>query len=192
MLKTFFQPLIARYLAALKTAGYPVIVLLMTMESSFLPLPSRSHHPARRASRGHGTDSAGLRGHRHRGRARLMARRDDYVLDVADCRASAGFALSGKLVFVSAGKNWRRPSAGWSITARRACSSRGCCRARGNSSAFPPASRADGLPEISPSSRCSARRSGARCFATSASRRVRTRNSCTANCITSRSGSAAQ
>jgi membrane protein DedA with SNARE-associated domain len=40
MLKTFFQPLIAWYLAALKTAGYPVIVLLMTMESSFLPLPS--------------------------------------------------------------------------------------------------------------------------------------------------------
>src|ERR1019366_9732969 len=40
MLKTFFQPLIAWYLAALKTGGYPVIVLLMTMESSFLPLPS--------------------------------------------------------------------------------------------------------------------------------------------------------
>src|SRR5450432_3927120 len=40
MLKTFFQPLVAWYLAALKTAGYPVIVLLMTMESSFLPLPS--------------------------------------------------------------------------------------------------------------------------------------------------------
>jgi membrane protein DedA with SNARE-associated domain len=40
MLKTFFQPLIAWYLAALKTAGYPVIVLLMAMESSFLPLPS--------------------------------------------------------------------------------------------------------------------------------------------------------
>jgi membrane protein DedA with SNARE-associated domain len=40
MLKQFFQPLIAWYLAALKTAGYPVIVLLMTMESSFLPLPS--------------------------------------------------------------------------------------------------------------------------------------------------------
>jgi len=40
MLKTFFQPLIAWYLGALKTAGYPVIVLLMTMESSFLPLPS--------------------------------------------------------------------------------------------------------------------------------------------------------
>src|ERR1017187_10516685 len=40
MLKTFFQPLIAWYLAALKTGGYPAIVLLMTMESSFLPLPS--------------------------------------------------------------------------------------------------------------------------------------------------------
>src|SRR5271156_7005402 len=40
MLKQSFQPLIAWYLAALKTAGYPVIVLLMTMESSFLPLPS--------------------------------------------------------------------------------------------------------------------------------------------------------
>jgi len=40
MLKSLFQPLIAWYLAALKTAGYPVIVLLMTMESSVLPLPS--------------------------------------------------------------------------------------------------------------------------------------------------------
>jgi membrane protein DedA with SNARE-associated domain len=40
MLKQFFQPLIAWYLAALKTGGYPLIVLLMTMESSFLPLPS--------------------------------------------------------------------------------------------------------------------------------------------------------
>jgi len=40
MLKSLFQPLLAWYLAALKTAGYPVIVLLMTMESSVLPLPS--------------------------------------------------------------------------------------------------------------------------------------------------------
>jgi len=40
MLKKLFAPLIAWYLAALKTAGYPVIVLLMTMESSVLPLPS--------------------------------------------------------------------------------------------------------------------------------------------------------
>jgi membrane protein DedA with SNARE-associated domain len=40
MLKSIFQPLIAWYLAALKSAGYPVIVLLMTMESSVLPLPS--------------------------------------------------------------------------------------------------------------------------------------------------------
>ena len=40
MLKRLCQPLIAWYLAALKTGGYPVIVLLMTMESSVLPLPS--------------------------------------------------------------------------------------------------------------------------------------------------------
>lgn len=40
MLKTIFQPLIAWYLAALKTGGYPVIMLLMAMESSVLPLPS--------------------------------------------------------------------------------------------------------------------------------------------------------
>ena len=40
MLKSIFQPLLTWYLATLKTAGYPVIVLLMTMESSFLPLPS--------------------------------------------------------------------------------------------------------------------------------------------------------
>src|ERR1019366_10267334 len=40
MLKQIFQPLIMWYLSALKTGGYPLIVLLMTMESSFLPLPS--------------------------------------------------------------------------------------------------------------------------------------------------------
>jgi membrane protein DedA with SNARE-associated domain len=40
MLKTFFQPLIHWYLGALKTGGYPLVILLMTMESSFLPLPS--------------------------------------------------------------------------------------------------------------------------------------------------------
>ena len=40
MLKSFFQLVIAWYLTALKTGGYPVILLLMTMESSVLPLPS--------------------------------------------------------------------------------------------------------------------------------------------------------
>jgi len=45
MLKTFFQPLLAWYLAALKTTGFPVIVLLMTMESSVLPIPSEAIIP---------------------------------------------------------------------------------------------------------------------------------------------------
>ena len=40
MLKSVFQPLIHWYLGALKTGGYPLVVLLMTMESSILPLPS--------------------------------------------------------------------------------------------------------------------------------------------------------
>ncbi|MGH7975111.1 MAG: DedA family protein, partial [Limisphaerales bacterium] len=40
MLKAFFQPLIHWYLGALKTGGYPLVILLMTMEGSFLPLPS--------------------------------------------------------------------------------------------------------------------------------------------------------
>ena len=40
MLKSIFQPLIAWYLAALKSGGYPVIVLLMAVESSVAPLPS--------------------------------------------------------------------------------------------------------------------------------------------------------
>ncbi|HVT34432.1 MAG TPA: DedA family protein, partial [Nevskiaceae bacterium] len=35
-----FKPLIDWYLAQLATGGYPVIVLLMAIESSFLPLPS--------------------------------------------------------------------------------------------------------------------------------------------------------
>jgi membrane protein DedA with SNARE-associated domain len=40
MLKKIFAPLIAWYLGALKTGGYPLIVLLMAIESSVLPLPS--------------------------------------------------------------------------------------------------------------------------------------------------------
>ncbi len=40
MLKSIFQPLIAWYLGALKTGGYPLIGLLMAIESSVLPLPS--------------------------------------------------------------------------------------------------------------------------------------------------------
>jgi membrane protein DedA with SNARE-associated domain len=39
MFKSLFQPLVAWYLGALKTGGYAVILLLMTMESSVLPLP---------------------------------------------------------------------------------------------------------------------------------------------------------
>jgi len=36
----FFKPLIDWYLASLETGGYPLIVLLMFVESTFLPLPS--------------------------------------------------------------------------------------------------------------------------------------------------------
>lgn len=45
MLKTFLQPLIQWYLGALKTLGYPVIVMLMTLESSVLPIPSEAIIP---------------------------------------------------------------------------------------------------------------------------------------------------
>jgi membrane protein DedA with SNARE-associated domain len=40
VLKNLFQPLIAWYLAALKTGGFPLVALLMALEGSFLPLPS--------------------------------------------------------------------------------------------------------------------------------------------------------
>ena len=40
MLKNLFQPLIAWYLAALKTGGFALVALLMALEGSFLPLPS--------------------------------------------------------------------------------------------------------------------------------------------------------
>ncbi|HTX20503.1 MAG TPA: DedA family protein [Candidatus Aquilonibacter sp.] len=39
MLEKIFAPLIAWYLTALKTGGYPLVVLLMALEGSFLPLP---------------------------------------------------------------------------------------------------------------------------------------------------------
>jgi membrane protein DedA with SNARE-associated domain len=40
MLKKLFTPVIAWYMATLKSGGYPLIMLLMTMESSIFPLPS--------------------------------------------------------------------------------------------------------------------------------------------------------
>jgi membrane protein DedA with SNARE-associated domain len=40
MLKTFFKPIITWYMATLKSGGYPLIALLMAIESSVLPLPS--------------------------------------------------------------------------------------------------------------------------------------------------------
>jgi membrane protein DedA with SNARE-associated domain len=40
MLKKFFAPMVAWYMATLKSGGYPLIVLLMAIESSILPLPS--------------------------------------------------------------------------------------------------------------------------------------------------------
>jgi membrane protein DedA with SNARE-associated domain len=40
MLKNLFQPITAWYLATLKGGGYPLIALLMAIESSVVPLPS--------------------------------------------------------------------------------------------------------------------------------------------------------
>jgi membrane protein DedA with SNARE-associated domain len=40
MLKNLFQPIIVWYMATLKSGGYPLIALLMAIESSVLPLPS--------------------------------------------------------------------------------------------------------------------------------------------------------
>jgi|SRR6185436_18258973 membrane protein DedA with SNARE-associated domain len=40
MLKAAFKPIVDWYLATLKTGGYPLIGLLMAMESSIIPLPS--------------------------------------------------------------------------------------------------------------------------------------------------------
>jgi membrane protein DedA with SNARE-associated domain len=40
MLKSVFKPIIAWYMTTLKSGGYPLIALLMAIESSVLPLPS--------------------------------------------------------------------------------------------------------------------------------------------------------
>jgi len=40
MLKALFKPVIAWYMATLKSGGYPLIMLLMAVESSVFPLPS--------------------------------------------------------------------------------------------------------------------------------------------------------
>ena len=45
MLKKILAPLLAWYLGALKTLGYPAIILLMFGESSFLPIPCEAIIP---------------------------------------------------------------------------------------------------------------------------------------------------
>src|SRR5689334_17576930 len=40
MLKAVFKPIVDWYLATLKSGGYPLIALLMAIESSVVPLPS--------------------------------------------------------------------------------------------------------------------------------------------------------
>ncbi|HVU09483.1 MAG TPA: DedA family protein [Verrucomicrobiae bacterium] len=45
MFKKILQPLLAWYITALKSTGLPAIVLLMTMESSVLPIPSEAIIP---------------------------------------------------------------------------------------------------------------------------------------------------
>ena len=60
--KKVFKPLIDWYLAQLATGGYPMIVLLMAIESSFLPLPSELVIPpaAILAARGSGLTYTGI------------------------------------------------------------------------------------------------------------------------------------
>ena len=45
MLKKLLAPVLAWYLGALKTLGYPAILLLMLGESSFLPIPCEAIIP---------------------------------------------------------------------------------------------------------------------------------------------------
>ena len=157
MLKTIFQPLIAWYLAALKTGGFPLVALLMTMESSFLPLPSELIiPPAAHLAWSDRIESfpipsfrlAGGNRHRHRRRVRFVAGRDDRCIG---WRASPDgrWCCVTEDLFCFRRKNWKRPSAGCRTTARWACFSRDCCRARGNSSAFRPASRGFDYPKFS-------------------------------------------
>ena len=140
MLKHLFQPLLDWYQNALETGGYWVVGLLMTCESSVLPLPSESIIPLAASWSHAGKIHIGMPGIVDRGRARLVAGRDDGVLAGAAGGPAAADAL-WPLHFDHAGKNPEELKTGCRITARRACSSRGCCRARGSSSAFPPASR---------------------------------------------------
>ena len=78
--RLMFKPLIDWYMDALTTGGYPLIVLLMAMESSIVPVAERSHHSARGASRAHGPDSAQHHRYYHRRNHRLLDRRDHHVL----------------------------------------------------------------------------------------------------------------
>src|SRR5579875_2124568 len=112
MLKTFFQSLLAWYLGALKSGGLPLVVLLMTMESSFLPLPSEVIIPpaAHLAWSGDGLNLfrlhlslAGPNRPGHGRRVRFVAGRHGDVLGGARGGASPGVALRPAGV-VSAGQ----------------------------------------------------------------------------------------
>ena len=89
MFRKLFEPLIAWYLATLKAGGYALIALLMTIESSVLPLPSELVIPPAAHLSQNGANSPQPRWHCHRRNPRLMARRDDDVLGRKACGASA-------------------------------------------------------------------------------------------------------
>ena len=57
MFKKLFDPLIIWYLATLKAGGYPLIALLMAIESSVLPLPSELVIPPAAHLAPHGTNT---------------------------------------------------------------------------------------------------------------------------------------
>ncbi len=140
MLKSIFQPLLTWYLAALKTGGYPVIVLLMTMESSVLPIPGEAVIPP-------AAYLACLTGSNLRfilaggivwspAAHRFVARRHDDVLAVTAGRPAAAGALR-PLYFDAAGKGREKRALDVALRRDGHFHFARCCRWCGNSSAFP-------------------------------------------------------
>jgi membrane protein DedA with SNARE-associated domain len=139
MLKHLFQPLLDWYQTALESGGYWVVGLLMTCESSVLPLPSESIIPLAASWSHAGKISIGIPGIVLAGALGSWLGAT-IVYWLARLAGRPLLERYGRFILITPEKSGRAKT-GCRITARRACSWRGCCRARGSWWAFPPALR---------------------------------------------------
>ena len=189
MLKHLFQPLLDWYQTALESGGYWVVGLLMTAESSVLPLPSESIIPLAASWSHAGKIHIGIPGIVLAGALGSWLGAT-IVYWLARLAGRPLLMRLWPLHFDHAGKNPEKRKLDVALRRggrvhRAAAAGRAAVRRHSRRH------RADGLSDVFRSSRCSARRSGVRCCAVGSGRPLERRSS-RARCAMSFSGSAAR